>query len=58
MMNYTGRVQVVRQRKDPVTITKTNRVMLSRKIITVYCESFMAKLQNCVGKMQSSGLLR
>jgi hypothetical protein len=40
----------VHQRKDPVIITKTKRIKLPRKIITVYCENYKGQIATLCGQ--------
>jgi len=47
---YIEKVQVVHQRKDPMTITKTNRIMLPRKIITVNCDNYIGQIETLCGQ--------
>jgi hypothetical protein len=41
---YIERFQVVHRRKDPLTIAETNWIMLSRKIITDFCENYKGQI--------------
>jgi hypothetical protein len=52
---YIERVQVVHQRKDPVTFAETNRIMLPPKIITVFCENYNGQITKLCG--QNAGFL-